>query len=168
MTKGYKECWYELGDIKGQALTLERITLKRAQSLAQQLSNILPWSDLALGEESLISHFKREDPALFRFSIHFGDELVGAASIREPWLKGPYLELLGLLPSVQRFGLGTELMNWFEYQAPETTRSLWLLCSDFNIDAYQFYQKQGFQKVCVIDNLYEEGFDDFLMRKRLK
>ena len=168
MTNGYKEFKYYLGDVRGEALTLERITTLRAQNLAKRLSDILPWSELALGEESLLSHFEREDPALLRFSIHFNDELVGAISVRDPWLKGPYLELLGLIPSVQRLGLGTELMNWFELQAPEPTRSLWLLCSDFNTTALEFYLEMGYQKACTIDSLYAEGYNDFLMRKRLK
>lgn len=168
MSKGYKEPRYELGDVCGCPLTLEQITLEQAQTLAKQLSDILPWSELALGEESLLAHFKRDDPALSRFSIHLGETLIGAISIREPWLKGPYLELLGLLPSVQRQGLGAELMRWFEHQAPDASRSLWLLCSDFNVEANKFYQNQGYQKTCEIKSLYEEGFDDFLMRKRLK
>ena len=168
MSKAYKECRYELGEHQGKALALEQITFETAKFLATHLSDILPWSELALGEESLLSHFKRDDPALSRFSIHLGGDLVGAISVREPWLKGPYLELLGLLPDVQRQGLGAELMTWFERQAPEATLSLWLLCSDFNHEAYTFYQKQGYQKVCVIESLYEEGFDDFLMRKRLR
>lgn len=157
-----------MGELYGNALTLETITVARAETLAKQLSDILPWSKLALGEQSLLAHFKRDDPALSRFSIHLGEELIGAISVREPWLKGPYLELLGLLPCVQRQGLGTTLMRWFEHQAPDSTRSLWLLCSDFNVDAFAFYQKQGYQKTCMIESLYEEGFDDFLMRKRLK
>ncbi len=168
MTNGYKNSRYYLGEIKGEALTLESITPDRAQCLSKKLSHILPWSEIALGEESLLDHFTRIDPSLFRFSIHFADDLVGAISVREPWLKGPYLELLGLLPSVQRLGLGSELMTWFDVQAPEATRSLWLLCSDFNLAAYEFYLAMGYQKTCTIDSLYAENFNDFLMRKRLK
>lgn len=168
MTTGYRNPSYSLGEIKGEDLRVERITLNNAMYLANKLSRILPWSELALGEESLLSHFKRDDPALFRFSIHFGEEIVGAISIREPWLKGPYLELLGILPAVQRLGIGSELMNWFDTQAPVSTRSLWLLCSDFNLSAYEFYVSLGYQKTCTIESLYAEDFNDILMRKRLK
>lgn len=168
MTNGYKNSRYYLGEVNGEALALESVTPDCAQFLASKLSHILPWSEIALGEESLFDHFTRLDPALNRFSIHYGEELVGAISVRDPWLKGPYLELLGLLPSVQRLGLGRELMTWFDLQAPDTTRSLWLLCSDFNLAAYEFYLAMGYQKTCTIDSLYAENFNDFLMRKKVK
>ena len=47
----------------------------------------------------------------------------GAVSIRFPWLKGPYLELLALLPPFQRQGIGAGILTWFEQRGVSTRRA---------------------------------------------
>ena len=153
--------------LEGQALRLCKIGPETGPRLASALGQILPWSEIALGEQSLLDHFTRVDPALQRFAVTLDGGCVGAVSVRHPWLKGPYLELLGLLPAVQGRGIGRTLMRWFEREAPVRTRNCWLLCSDFNEAALGFYQALGYEKVTLIESLYAAGFHDYLMRKRL-
>lgn len=158
---------YSLGDFNGLPLKLVRIAPEIAPVIARELSLILPWSEIALGEQSLLHHMTNTDPALNRFGVALGREIVGAVSIRNPWLKGPYLELLGLLPLVHRQGFGRLIMEWFEREAGEKARNLWLLCSDFNEPAFEFYKAIGFTEETRIKSLYAEGFTDILLRKRL-
>lgn len=159
---------YKLGDFNGLSLKLVKIDREIAPVIARELSRILPWSEIALGEQSLLHHMTNIDPALNRFGVKFGGEIIGAVSVRSPWLKGPYLELLGLLPLVHRRGFGRLIMEWFEREAGDKARNLWLLCSDFNVPAFEFYKALGFIEETRIESLYAEGFTDILLRKRLK
>ena len=163
-TDCYSAPHYELND---NGLALKKITPEVAISLAEQLSEILPWRRIALGSQNLMAHFLAKDPALFRFAVFVNEECVGAVSVRFPWLKGPYLELLGLNPAFQGQGIGRAVLHWFEGEAPPGTRNAWMLCSDFNEAALGFYEALGYEKVTLIESLYAAGFDDFLLRKKL-
>ena len=163
-TDCYSALHYELD---GSRVTLKKITPEVATPLAEQLSEILPWRRIALGSQSLMAHFLAKDPALFRFAVFVNEECVGAVSVRFPWLKGPYLELLGLNPAFQGQGIGRAVLHWFEGEAPPGTRNAWMLCSDFNEAALGFYEALGYEKVTLIESLYAAGFDDFLLRKKL-
>ncbi len=165
MHAAFSELNYNLRDIDGKPLELSSLTLERAPKLAQMLALMLPWKKSPNCEANLLLHFTAQDPALKRFSVQYNGQCVGAVSVRYPWLKGPYLELLGLSASAQGIGIGREIMDWFEGESPDGARSLWLLCSDFNEGGIAFYQRQGFEKICLIENLYSEGLHDFLMRK---
>lgn len=167
---GYDQRQVEFEAVVGKTFCLMRIAddtcREQLNQLAVQFSHMSPWVDIELKPENLLDHFTRPDPALFRYMVVYDEQIVGAISIRSPWLKGPYLELLGLKPDMQGLGLGQRLMHWFETEAPVATRSLWLLCSDFNHQAIGFYEAMGYEKQCLIDNLYSADFDDYLMRKR--
>ncbi len=52
-----------------------------------------------------------------RYVIEVDGVEAGAVSVRFPWLKGPYLELLAVLPPFQRRGIGAGILAWFEQEA---------------------------------------------------
>lgn len=169
MTSAYTDDHYDLGETRdGSALSLQIICETNAKILASGLAEIIPWCEIDLGEEVLLGHFTRDDPALRRFAVCLDGVCVGSISVREPWLKGPYLELLALFPKAQKSGIGRRLMEWFEAEAPSSTRSQWVLCSDYNLKALDFYESIGYQKITVIESLYDEKFSDYLLRKRIK
>ena len=153
---------YDLGGV-----TLGPISRSDADMLAAGLAAIEPWRRLQFATSSLAGYLTREDPAANRFAIREGDALIGVIAVREPWLRGPYLELLGLLPPAQGRGIGKVVMTWFETQAPRSASNLWVLCSDFNAGALAFYEQNGFRRVTVIESLVGEGFNEILLRKRL-
>lgn len=171
MSHSYDLQRVELKPLRNKPLSLSRIAADtphdQLEGLAGLLSGISPWVDIELKSQNLLDHFTRTDPALFRFLVIYNGETAGAISVRNPWLKGPYLELLGLSPHLQGIGIGRQVMAWFEREAPDNARSLWLLCSDFNHQAISFYQTMGFEKQCLIENLYRADFHDYLMRKRV-
>ena len=167
MSHLYQKKEYELSLPLG-ALTLKGMSPLYAGDLAIGLSQIEPWLRLETGAARLAHHFEQVDPGLNRFAVFLNGVLAGAVSVRFPWLRGPYLELLGLLPDAQGCGAGRAIMNWFESESPHETRNFWLLCSDFNDRALQFYRAMGYEKTVLIEGLYAEGFDDFLMRKVIK
>ncbi len=160
--RSYSETYYDLGSV-----TLCAITAAEAVLLGAGFAAIDPWRRANYSDTALAGYLSRHEPGGNRFAIHAEGALAGAVSIREPWLRGPYLEFLGLLPQAQGRGIGAAVMRWFETQAPAGASSLWVLCSDFNTGALAFYERHGFGQVATLDGLIGAGFDEILLRKRL-
>jgi ribosomal protein S18 acetylase RimI-like enzyme len=87
-------------------------------------------------------------------------------SVRHPWLKGPYLELLALLPPAQNQGIGSSIMAWFETAGlKHRARNLWVCASSFNARALRFYEGRGFARAATLPSLVADGYDEILLRK---
>lgn len=138
-----------------------------AAALAAGLASIDPWKRLGYGQDALRSYLLRDDPALRRFAICAGGETAGALCVRSPWLRGPYLELLGLLPGFQGRGLGGAALAWFEAQARRTGPNAWVAVSAANGGARRFYARRGFWEIAPLPGLVAAGEDEILLRKRL-
>jgi diamine N-acetyltransferase len=158
----YGKSAYDLAGV-----TLGPITPSDADALAAGLAAIEPWRRLQFAASSLAGYLTREDPAASRFAIREDGALIGVIAVREPWLRGPYLELLGLLPPAQGRGIGGTVMTWFQSEAPKSAANLWVLCSDFNAAALTFYERLGFHRLTAIESLVGEGFNEILLRKHL-
>ena len=90
----------------------------------------------------------------------------GAVSIRSPFLKGPYLELLAILPAFQNQGIGGDIVAWFEQEGVRAgARNLWVCASSFNTQALRFYQRHGFHRAATLPGLVFDGYDEILLRK---
>ena len=82
-------------------------------------------------------------------------------------MSGPYLQMLAILPAHQNQGIGSRILGWFEEEAREHFRNLWLCVSGFNFDAQRFYQAHGYALVATLDGLMRDGDAELLMRKRI-
>jgi GNAT superfamily N-acetyltransferase len=153
---------YDLGRVM-----LRPVTEADALALGAGLAAIEPWRRLNYADKALSDSLTRPDPAICRLAIYEGGNLSGVVAVREPWLRGPYLELLGLLPPAQGRGIGSLILKWFEAEASARARNLWVLCSDFNTGALAFYERHGFVRMTAIESLVGEGFSEILLRKKL-
>jgi ribosomal protein S18 acetylase RimI-like enzyme len=54
-----------------------------------------------------------------------------------------------------------------ELEARGTATNIWACVSGFNTRAQQFYEKHGFERMAVLDDLVRPGFAEVLIRKRL-
>jgi GNAT superfamily N-acetyltransferase len=87
-------------------------------------------------------------------------------SVRYPWLKGPYLELLALLPQAQKQGIWSSIIAWLESEAlRHQARNLWVCASSFNAGALRFYERHGCRPAATLPGLVADGFDEILLRK---
>ncbi len=102
-----------------------------------------------------------------RYQIECGGDLAGAVIIFNPWLAGPYLQMLAILPAHQKRGIGARVLAWLESEARGHFRNLWLCVSGFNTDAQRFYRLHGFEQVTTLEGLLRDEDDELLMRKRL-
>jgi len=134
--------------------------------LAERLAAMDPWHRLGYETGRLQRYLSGDSPALARFRIDCDGELAGVVAVRSPWLHGPYLELLAVLPEHQGRGLGGAVLRWVEAQAG-TSRNLWVAVSAFNEAARAFYARHGFVEVGAVPGLVRDGFDEILLRKAL-
>lgn len=143
---------------------LRPLTPEDAPDCARFLAEIDPFRSLGYGEAALSGYLKRTDPALSRFVIAEGDQLLGIVALRHPWLRGPFLELLALRPAAQGRGLGRQVLTWARNQA---SGNLWATVSAFNAGARRFYARLGFEEVALLPDLVKPGQEEVLLRVRL-
>lgn len=154
---------YDLG-----GAVLQPLDAENAARLGTALAAMPPWSVTGWPAESLTRSFLREVSAMRRFEMIAGGDLAGMAAIQHPFLHGPYLQLLAILPGFQGRNLGLRVLEWMEAQARiEEARQLWLCVSTFNSRARAFYERFGFEAIAVLDKLASDRTDEILMRKRL-
>lgn len=145
---------------------LQRITEpSAAAAVAALFAAIPPWRTIGYSVLQLQGFFSRPDPALNRFCVRSpGGILQGAIAVRYPWLRGPYLEILGLSPAAQGQGLGRRLIGWMAAEAGPMNQNLWALVSAFNSEARQFYRRLGFVEIATFPDFVVPGSDEILLR----
>ncbi|BAQ17002.1 GNAT family N-acetyltransferase [Methyloceanibacter caenitepidi] len=144
------------------------ITDDARRTLASALAAMSPWSTLAIPEEALNRFLAGGDEGTRHYAITVGGATAGVACTRFPWLKGPYVELLAVLPDHQGHGLGTKALAFVEAEAKRAgARNVWVCASEFNNPARRFYERRGFVEVGTLPGLVAEGFAEMLLRKVL-
>jgi diamine N-acetyltransferase len=150
----------------GDDLSLQPIDLAAACHLATALVAVDPWRTLGSDAGKLADYLMAKDPHCHRRLICHGGEMAGVVAIRDPWLYGPYLALLAVLPKHQRSGIGSTVLGWMEGQARALADNMWVCVSSFNVRAQHFYQRHGFVCVADLDALVHPEHSERLLRKR--
>lgn len=149
-------------------LALRSLSAENAERLGKALAAIPPWSVIGYPAERLVSWLLREQPAMKKFEVLTGAQLAGVIVVQDPFLHGPYLKLIAILPHFQGQSLGLRLLRWMESEARRAeARQLWLCVSTFNARARTFYERFGFEAAAILDKLATDASDELLMRKRL-
>jgi diamine N-acetyltransferase len=134
--------------------------------LAKAIVAMPPWSVVNYQAEPMARFLAGSGDGAVRYRVEAGGKEAGAVSVRFPWLKGPYLELLAILPPFQGQGLGASILAWFEQEAlKHNARNLWVCASSFNESALRFYERHGFRQVAKLPGLVVDGYDEILLRK---
>lgn len=77
-----------------------------------------------------------------------------------------YVQLIGVQPGMQNAGVGRALMQFAEEKIFAQGRDLFLLVSDFNIDAQRFYQRLGYRQVGNLDDYVVPGVSELIYYKK--
>jgi len=142
-------------------------TPEQAQAVADVLAASEPWVTLKFSAAALAKYLTREDAALRRYLVTVEGRAAGVICVRHPWLRGPYIELLGMFPEHRGRGLGRQVLAWAENEARREAKNLWVVASAFNHQALNFYQSLGFYAIGPIEGLVSPGHDEILLRKPL-
>lgn len=145
---------------------LRPLTDAAAAVLAPRMAGMDPWRRLGYEVSALQRYLATDSPALACHEIAVDGECAGVVAVRAPWLRGPYLELLVVLPEHQGRGIGAAVLRWLQAEAAPA-RNLWVMVSAFNEGARRFYARHGFVEVGAVPDLVREGFDEVLLRKAL-
>lgn len=155
------------------ALVLEPLDAALALELGQAFAAMDPWAAYPFPAAGLASYFASGNAAapLFAIASASGGSPVGVLGVlglRLDWLRGPYIQFLGLLAGDQGHGIGGAVMDWIEGEARQSgARNLWVAASDFNAGALRFYRKHGFHHVADLPGLVRDDRTEVLLRKRL-
>lgn len=149
-------------------IVLEPMTANDARVLGEAFAAIEPWSRYPLPASALEVYLGTIEPAAPRYAIRVSGALAGATGERDAWLRGPYLQFLGILPAFQCLGIGRLVLTRFEAEArARDQRNLWVAASDFNSGAIRFYERHGFERIATLDGLIKDPISEILMRKKL-
>ena len=99
-----------------------------------------------------------------------GEECVGFTYIipKGAFHSYPYLHLIAVKEEYRDMGIGKALLDYSERTAIEMADRLFLVVADYNPAAKRFYERNGYQQVGEIPNLYRPGITEYLMTKNLK
>ncbi|GEM_PF-348104 len=81
--------------------------------------------------------------------------------------KQPYLKQFGIHPDYEGQGIGKQLINRVEAYCKDFSDHLFLLVSDFNTPAQQFYQRLGFEHIGTVPRYVLADVDELIYHKRL-
>jgi [ribosomal protein S18]-alanine N-acetyltransferase len=93
--------------------------------------------------------------------------VTGVAIVKQKFLLGDYLELLGVADWARQRGVGGQLLQHIERLVFERTNNLFACVSDFNAPARAFYKKQGYQEIGPMPNFLIPGSAELLLRKTI-
>ncbi len=80
----------------------------------------------------------------------------------------PYLKRFAVDPAAAGKGLGSFILENLEHKlVAQQRRELFLLVSDFNTGAQQFYQRHGYREIGRVPDLVLPGVSEVLFRKHL-
>jgi len=91
--------------------------------------------------------------------------VAGIAVVKQKFLLGDYLELLGVAGWARKKGIGGRLLRHVEELVFARTTNLFACVSDFNQPARDFYRKQGYQEIGPMPNFLIAGSAEMLLRK---
>lgn len=138
-----------------------------ADAIGALLASIDPWQRIGRTADTMAARFRDPDPGVARFAVVREDEVVGGVIIRFPFLKGAYLETLGLAASARGAGIGRAIIDWMGQEIDGRAANLWLCVTDWNAAARRFYTANGFTEVGPLPGLVTEDQVEIFMRKRL-
>ncbi len=73
-----------------------------------------PWVSYPYPASGLAWYFSAVESGAPRLALMTNDQVAGVVGLRLNWLRGPYLQFLGILPAHQRHGAGGRVLGWLE------------------------------------------------------
>jgi ribosomal-protein-alanine N-acetyltransferase len=134
-------------------------------AVVQILAESDPWKRLGYTGDDWDRIFCPMPQGRDSYVIELDGRVAGIAVIKQKFLLGDYLELLGIAPWARGNGLGKRLLRRIESIVFARTNNLFACVSDFNAPAREFYKKLGYQEIGPMPNLLIPGSAEVLLRK---
>ena len=124
-----------------------------------------PWKTLGYGQKDWEHIFSPTPQGRESFVAEVEGRVAAVAIVRQKFLLGDYLELIGVAAWARGKGIGTQLLGHIEALVFARTKNLFACVSDFNGSAREFYARQGYQEVGPMPNFLIPGSAEILLRK---
>jgi ribosomal protein S18 acetylase RimI-like enzyme len=134
-------------------------------SVIRLLADSDPWKTLGYGQEDWSRIFSPLPQGRETFVAETGGRITGVAIVRQKFLLGDYLELLGVAGWARQQGTGRHLLAYVEALVFARAKNLFACVSDFNSGARAFYRRQGYQEIGPMPNFLIPGSAEILLRK---
>ena len=135
------------------------------EAVVQLLGDSDPWKTLGYTSTDWNRIFSPLPQGRESIVATVDEKVAGIALVREKFLLGDYLELLGVAPWARQAGIGTALLAYVERTVFARTKNLFACVSDFNTSARGFYRKHGFQEIGPMPDFLIPGSAELLLRK---
>ncbi len=165
-------CWNERGNCmeaadEGKGFSLLPVRPQNVGMISRTLCSMDPWLSMQYRIEALEFYLLRADPALNRRSVMVSENLAGVLSFRYPWLFGPFIELMALFDGFRGRGVGGRIIEWVCLQYKDRATNVWVTVSTQNEGAQRFYNKMGFERTAILEDLIKPGWNEILLRKKI-
>lgn len=135
--------------------------------IAARLVTIGPWGAAGIAAEAMRARLATPMAATFRFALRREGRPVGCLVIRNPFMRGPYVELVAVFPEAQRRGLLGRVIDWMAAEVAGIDANLWLCVTETNAPARAAYAALGFVPIGPVPDLARVGQTEILMRRVL-
>ncbi len=143
------------------------LTAADAATIGTASAKMDPYLRLGYSPVALSTYLQKDDPGLHRFRIEVNGEPAGVLALRHPWLRGPFVEMLAVLPEGQGQGVGKAAIAWALRHAKGHAANFWATVSDFNKAGRAFWATMGFTEVCSLPGLVESESAEILLRRQI-
>jgi [ribosomal protein S18]-alanine N-acetyltransferase len=138
---------------------------KDRAAVIELLAGSDPWKRLGYHAKDWEGYFTPLPQERDSYIVDQNGRVAGIAIVRQKFLLGDYLELLGVADWAKGKGLGKRLLAHVESAVFARAKNLFACVSDFNDHARHFYKKQGYQEIGPMPNLLIPGNAEILLRK---
>ena len=135
------------------------------ESVLQLLGESDPWKKLGYSKTDWNRIFCPTPQGRDCYVALFEGQVAGVAIVKQKFLLGDYLELLGVAVWARQRGIGGQLLRHIEGLVFDRTKNLFACVSDFNTSARTFYKKHGYQEIGPMPNFLIPGSAEILLRK---
>lgn len=142
-------------------------------NIANWMIDVPLWQTYQLTQAKIIEQFNHaiEQNQL----LYVIEEVEQQAVVGFAWLlpkgmfaRSPYLKQISIHPDYSGKGIGAKLLTFIEEQSQQFASDLFLLTSDFNINAHQFYKRHGYEHIGAIPNYILPDVTEFIFHKKLE
>ncbi len=141
------------------------MTAEDRAAVVELLADSDPWKRLGYHEKDWDSYFTPLPQGRDSYVVDQNGKVAGIAVLRQKFLLGDYLELLGVADWAKGQGLGKRLLTHVELAVFARAKNIFACVSDFNDQARLFYKKQGYQEIGPMPNFLIPGSAEILLRK---
>ncbi len=135
------------------------------EAVVQFLAESDPWKTLGYSSVDWTRIFCPLPQERDSYVAELDGRVVGIAIVKQRFLLGDYLELLGVAGWARHKGVGSLLLKHVEKLIFGRTKNLFACVSDFNESARAFYKSHGYLEIGPMPNFLIPGSAEILLRK---